>query len=272
MATVIAKSPPSTEVSRKGIASPHWQRTPAGQVHAAHMNRPEHAQKLSALPSFGQAWSQQSGQPSALIARSVAPRIQRNADQASKDPAQNAGRKQRPDQTPPAEAAEIGKEALQTVGYEKLIEQAIKVGLVKKVAPEGSAAKGPVQRMVDTGVIQRLAGGPVRAAMAVLTRYAVTAGVTSQLDTPAPGPADAVALGILVVGLIHAGVVLVSSSRARSIRCRCSARPFENRNPPPDCPSHVEGVGIDRGSCQANAKNTAPQHCRAFYGHCYIRT
>src|SRR5262245_31260814 len=41
----------------------------------------------------------------------------------------------------------------------------------------------------------------------VFTKWAITAGVVSLADSPAPGPADAVALGILVIGLIDAGLV-----------------------------------------------------------------
>lgn len=36
---------------------------------------------------------------------------------------------------------------------------------------------------------------------AIFSRYAVAAGVASQLDSPAPGPDDLVGLGILFVGL-----------------------------------------------------------------------
>lgn len=46
---------------------------------------------------------------------------------------------------------------------------------------------------------------------AVFTRYAITAGITSQVDSPAPGPADLVALGILAVGLVHAGATVLMS-------------------------------------------------------------
>jgi hypothetical protein len=42
---------------------------------------------------------------------------------------------------------------------------------------------------------------------AVFTRYAVAAGVASQVDSPAPGPGDVVAVGNLVIGLIDAGLI-----------------------------------------------------------------
>jgi hypothetical protein len=260
-ATVTTRA--STKSSRKRIASSHWQRPPAGLDHAVHTSLPDALQRPAALPGFGQA----------SVARAVEPGIQRKAHEASEGPDQKAGRKRRPKETPDAEAAEIGKQALDSVGYEKLIERAIEVGLVKKGTPDPSAAKRPIQRMpiqgtIDTGVIQRQAAA--LSAGAIFSSYAVAAGITSQLDTPIPGPADLVALGILVVGLVHAGVVAMSSSRPRTVRCRCRVRSFRNLNPPADCPPRVESFGVDIGRCQANAKNTAPQHCRAFYGHCQV--
>lgn len=41
----------------------------------------------------------------------------------------------------------------------------------------------------------------------VFSRYAAAAGVTSQADSPLPGPADLAALGILVLGLFDAGLL-----------------------------------------------------------------
>lgn len=42
---------------------------------------------------------------------------------------------------------------------------------------------------------------------AVFSNYAVVAGVTSQLDSPLPGPADLAALGVLVLGVVDAGLL-----------------------------------------------------------------
>lgn len=41
----------------------------------------------------------------------------------------------------------------------------------------------------------------------VFSKYAVVAGVTSQADSPLPGPGDVAAVGILVLGLIDAGLL-----------------------------------------------------------------
>jgi len=41
----------------------------------------------------------------------------------------------------------------------------------------------------------------------VFTKWAVMAAITSQMDSPAPGPADAAAIGMLVIGLVNAGYV-----------------------------------------------------------------
>jgi hypothetical protein len=55
--------------------------------------------------------------------------------------------------------------------------------------------------------------------------------------------------------------------RIRDRGCRCSLRLA-----PPDimeqCPPRVFGKGVTLGECQNNAKLTAPQQCRQYYGHC----
>ena len=39
-----------------------------------------------------------------------------------------------------------------------------------------------------------------------------------------------------------------------------------------NCPKIVEGVGADNREAQKNAKCSAPEECRKFYGHCDCRT
>ncbi len=96
-----------------------------------------------------------------------------------------------------SKAAEIGREVLRTIGYDKLIEMAIEGGLLERRAGGGTVQRKPVP---SHDFIQRdaVTWG------AVFGRWAVAAGVTSQLDSPAPGPADLVALGILAVGVVVA--------------------------------------------------------------------
>ncbi|MBG1265342.1 hypothetical protein [Nostoc sp. WHI] len=107
------------------------------------------------------------------------------------------------------EAAEIGREALQTVGYEKVIKTALEAGFlrVKQNNKEPATVQAKLQATQD--IILRQAAEAV--AWNVFTRYAVAAGIASQVDSPAPGPGDVVAIGILIVGLAAAGYILMSS-------------------------------------------------------------
>lgn len=99
------------------------------------------------------------------------------------------------------EAAEQGRQALQLVGYEKLIEMAIAAGLLPPPPP---AQEGePVQRQ---------AAAAAATFGELFAPWATAAGVASQVDSPAPGPGDVVALGILAVGLIAAGVTVLMAA------------------------------------------------------------
>ena len=101
----------------------------------------------------------------------------------------------RPDRTM---AARIGRQALEEYGYEEIIRRAVKARFLRYPAPpELTAGNLLGQTLEEAG----------RQAWPVFTQWAVAAGITSQLDSPAPGPADVVAIGELVVGLFHAGVV-----------------------------------------------------------------
>ncbi|WP_146140858.1 hypothetical protein [Haliangium sp. UPWRP_2] len=93
-----------------------------------------------------------------------------------------------------ATAEKIGREALQKIGYEKIIRLAERAGFV--------AYKSDVK-------IQLASYEPVVAAgfVPVFSRYAAAAAVTSQADSPLPGPADIAAVGVVVVGLVDAGLL-----------------------------------------------------------------
>lgn len=57
--------------------------------------------------------------------------------------------------------------------------------------------------------------------------------------------------------------------RVRIRKCRCSLRNItEKEAEDKKCPGRVYGFGATIGQCQANAKATAPQVCRKYYGHC----
>jgi hypothetical protein len=97
-------------------------------------------------------------------------------------------------------AAMIGRQALEEYGYEEIIRRAVKVHFLRYPDPAKPHADNLVgQTMADAA----------REAWPVFTRWAVMAGITSQMDSPAPGPADVVAVGELVVGLVHAGAIAV---------------------------------------------------------------
>lgn len=91
-------------------------------------------------------------------------------------------------------AERIGQEALEKIGYEEIIRLAEKAGFVEYKSDQR---------------IQLVSTGPVvaTASMRVFSRYALAAAVTSQADSPLPGPADIAAVGILVIGLVDVGLL-----------------------------------------------------------------
>lgn len=88
----------------------------------------------------------------------------------------------------------IGQEALQKIGYEEIIKLAEKAGFVENKSDERI-------QLASYGSI--VASASVR----VFSRYAAAAAVTSQADSPLPGPADIAAVGVLVIGLVDAGLL-----------------------------------------------------------------
>jgi hypothetical protein len=107
------------------------------------------------------------------------------------------------------EAAEIGDEAMRTVGYDEVIRLALENGLLEH--KESGAEEVMMQRQAAPHTIFRQAEAV--GFWPVFSRYAIAAGIASQVDSPAPGPGDAVALGILVVGLAVAGATVLMTSR-----------------------------------------------------------
>jgi len=105
----------------------------------------------------------------------------------------------------------IGQEALDKHGYEKIIKLAVEAGFLRY--PEKTNAQNFVGQTLADAARQ---AGPV------FTKWAVMAAITSQMDSPAPGPADVAAIGMLVVGLVSAGYVglqvwtSIAPQRARS--------------------------------------------------------
>lgn len=93
-----------------------------------------------------------------------------------------------------AVAESVGQEALEKIGYDEVIKLADKAGFVEYKSDERIqlASYGPV---VATGFVR------------VFSRYAAAAAVTSQADSPLPGPADIAAVGVIVIGLVDAGLL-----------------------------------------------------------------
>jgi hypothetical protein len=97
-----------------------------------------------------------------------------------------------------ASVESLGREVLGTVGYEGILALAHEAGFVTK-------KRVSELNRVDTAMQTLVSAAPGDAFVEVFSKYAVVAGATSQADSPLPGPADVVAVGILVMGLIHAG-------------------------------------------------------------------
>lgn len=60
-----------------------------------------------------------------------------------------------------------------------------------------------------------------------------------------------------------------NKGRNRVQKCRCTIR-YASQSIMNQCPDRVYGTSTtgDIGACQNDAKNTAPQQCRQYYGHC----
>lgn len=133
-----------------------------------------------------------------------------------------------------AEVAErIGQEALEKVGYDEIIKLAEKAGFVEFRSDER---------------IQLASYGSVvaSASMRVFSRYALAAAVTSQADSPLPGPADIAAVGVIVIGLVDAGLLdgyllksigeLLFPTREATLPVTVTTNVPDNRS---DCTAHL---------------------------------
>ena len=105
------------------------------------------------------------------------------------------------------ELEEQGKNALSSIGYERLVAMCQEEGLVGNKKQDSAAVQG---KMAGSAPLQR---NPAAGAAAAdfFWKWATAAGVASQADSPAPGPGDVVALGLLAVAAIGAGVVYMAS-------------------------------------------------------------
>lgn len=90
-------------------------------------------------------------------------------------------------------AERIGQEALAKVGYDEIIKLADRAGFVDDKTDDRI-------HLISYGSVDANAFVPV------FSRYALAAAVTSQADSPLPGPADIAAVGVVVIGLVDAGL------------------------------------------------------------------
>ena len=101
----------------------------------------------------------------------------------------------------------------------------------------------------------------------MFTRYAIAAGIASQVDSPAPGPGDVVALGILAFGLVAAGVAVMS----RPACPPCPANPVAEIDRVPPSAPHFPCPG-DHWHYRVYNQNPATCQCflsgRLFGGCC----
>lgn len=146
-------------------------------------------------------------------------------------------------------AEKVGQEALEEVGYEKLIKLAGKAGFVEYRSDERI-------QLASSGSI--VASSFVR----VFSRYAVAAAVTAQADSPLPGPADLAALGVMVIGLADAG--LLDGYLIKSVGKLLTAA-GEATLPAPV----TTDLPADRSDCRAHlvkCMNTSPSRTRRGSG------
>ena len=118
-------------------------------------------------------------------------------------------RPMKPMYTDPRVARATGRQAIEDIGYTKIIQLAVEKGWLR-YPPKRDTSNliGQVPPPQPPSSPPPSPSPPQEAGfLPVFTEYAVVAGLTAQADSPAPGPADAVGVGILVVGLIDAGIL-----------------------------------------------------------------
>jgi hypothetical protein len=182
-------------------------------------------------------------------------------------------RARRPRDLDPQQAAEYGRDALSTVGYDELIRRAIDVGFLRRTGGETASAnragvtRSTQRRRLGARALQREA---VTFGV-VFTRYAIAAGIASQADSPAPGPGDVIALGILAFGLVAAGVAVLS--RPACPPCPPNPAPEIDRVPPstphwpcPDDHWHYRVYNQNPATCQCFLSGRLFGGCCGFPG------
>ena len=126
----------------------------------------------------------------------------------------------------------IGQMALDSLGYEEIMNRAEQQGWVKRVPLEPAQSIGD-KRFIGDGVsptsVQEIVKESFRF---VMTKTAPVAVTVSQLDSPAPGYADLVAVGIFAVSLVAVGGVSVYIY----VQNNNAPTPTPQPQPPPPAP------------------------------------
>jgi hypothetical protein len=128
----------------------------------------------------------------------------------------------------------IGRQALAQYGYEEIIQRAVDAGFLRYPDSERTNTQNLVGQTMEDAARE---AGPV------FTEWAVTAAITSQLDSPAPGPMDVIAIGMIVMGLVHAGVVgaMVLSTTSAAVTAAEEAERARCREVKEKCIGHCSG-------------------------------
>ena len=111
--------------------------------------------------------------------------------------------------------AQAGQMIIDSIGYDEIIKRGVEVGFLRY----------PEQKTNPHNFVgQTMAADAANQAWPVFTKGAMAAGIMALLDSPAPGPADVAAIGMLVVALASAGYVgvkvLTSSATATATPVR----------------------------------------------------
>jgi len=108
-----------------------------------------------------------------------------------------------------ATLAKVGQMALDTVGYDEIMRLAEQKGWVKWVPNKHALSATSKQFLADGPPLPNVQEIVKESLKLVMTKTAPVAVVVSQLDTPAPGPGDLLAVGIFAVSLVAAGGISV---------------------------------------------------------------
>lgn len=180
----------------------------------------------------------------------------------------NSSSKIRPFDVDTSTAENIGQEALEKIGYNEIIKLSIKAGFV-----EYKTSMNIKLVSYESAVIADFTP--------VFSRYALAAAVTSQADSPIPGPADLAALGVIVVGLIDAGLLdgyllnttgaWLASASGKLLMSKASTKEVTGTEPAAESPGTADATGTEAGAQETSAggwcKGSYPSAAESLKAH-----